>query len=314
MKAKFVAESFREDSDPIADMGIGRIPVIQQWLDSKISWGRIDVKNETTAALRYCIMYDAPDEYIEFLIQSDYPYDKNTVLSICIRAEMLNGKVINYLLENGAKFPSLEEKSMYMDSDITPKILSYTTEERLMLACIMGDFLSFKKLKNSGVQMKMGMFNHLSKNETFARRYTSKEGKGDILQYIRDNINNLEEIFHPRDHKKLERVKMILNLNKSEGNRTYPMGYRTYKILKFIDDGHVSKRQDIIKFIYELNYGKNTWNPLTDGSYYSDSFKPIYRLVDQLSTHKGGVWKLNVDGLAKLKHYENNPKFSGIKN
>lgn len=90
--------------------------------------------------------------------------------------------------------------------------------------------------------------------------------------------------------------------------KDYPNGYKIYRILKYIDEVHPESRKDITKFVYELTFGKDTFNPLTNSSYWTDGFES---LVQPRITIKNGKMYLNEKGKEKLKSAD--AKFAPMK-
>jgi len=302
MRAKFIFEKFTEDSDPIHDMGIGMVQQIKIWLEKQEPWRQANIK-DTTSVLQHLIYNDGPDEFIDFLLDSRNDYDKNKILNWCLNRNRF--EFLDKLLKKGAKFQKLQQKAYYIIK-LNGKLLSFTPEEELIVACKLGDFDKFLELIDDDVKIKIGMINSLFKHDYFYNLNSSTAGMDDILDYLRDNIDKLEEYIHPRDLSKIDKIKKFLNVKKTTGGQKYPRGYKIYRILKIIDENNVDNPKDISKFLYELTYGIGTFNPLLHSHYWKDGINDIVipRVIFQ-----NGKYILNDTGVEKLtklkKKFEN---------
>lgn len=208
---------------------------------------------------------------------------------------------IDKLIKLGAKFDNLTQKAFYIIK-LDGKLASLTPGEEMKFACLIGDFKKFVKLVNKGVQVKIGYINSMMKREYVPYFSINKPGIDKILNYLRDNLDKLDEIIHPKDHSKLEKIKDLLNVKRSGKRYEYPRGYKIYRILKFIDENHPKLKKDVVKFIVELTHGVGTFNPLTDASYWSDGFSIINPRIDV--DDKSGEFRLNAKGKRDLKEME----------
>jgi hypothetical protein len=302
MRAKFVFEKFIEDSDPVHDMGIGMIQQIKIWLEKQLPWRQANIK-DTNSVLQHLIYNDGPDEFIDFLLDTRNDYNKNSILNWCLNRD--KHKFIDKLLKKGAKFQELQKKAYYIIK-LNGKLLSFTPEEELIVACKQGDLDKFLELINDGVKIKIGMINALFKHDYFYNLNQNIPGMDDILDYLRNNIDKIEEYIHPRDLSKIDKIKKFLNVKKTTGGQKYPRGYKIYRILKFVDKDNVNNLKDISKFLYELTYGVGTFNPLLHSHYWQDGIKAI---VKPRVIFQNGKYILNDTGVAKLaklkKKFEN---------
>jgi len=307
MRAKFVFEKFTQDGDPISDMAIGMMREIKKWFEDLKRkddiWSLPNFSN-SNGLLRDLISTYAPKKFIEYVLQRDSDYDKDYVLRLFLQNK-ISLDLVDYVIKKGGKFEDLSFKIQYIK--IGGKLSSLTPEEELTAASRFGNFDDFKKLVNAGVPLKIGMINSVFKKE-WSYKTEAKREYEKIRKFLIDNIDRLEDIVHPRDSKKLDRIKSILLTKKSGNARSYPQGYRIYRILKFVNENKPDTRQKIVKFIFELNYGKDSFNPLLHGSYYSDGFRNM--ICPYLHGDIFG-FKLNNDGKQRLEHYEK--KFSGKK-
>ena len=313
MRAYFVFEKFIEDSDPIADMGIGILQQIKDWIKTLNLWSNPDVNNKQEI-LELCISHGREnpnaDTFIDYLI-SNYNHEisnKDEILRLLLSYH--KHQFIDTLLEQGAEFQTLEDKAFYI-LEIKGKAVSFTPEEKLTVACKAGKFNLFLKCIKSGMKVKIGLINSLFQKPWLYRDFYSSKGQEQIIKYLQDNINNLEEIIHPRDHKKIDKIKTFLEAKISKGTRDYPRGYKIYRLLKFIDENKVVSRKEIVKFLFDISHGEDTFNPLTDSSYWSDNFRTIvYPNLSSRST-VDDTFVLNSHGKAKLQKLDN--RFKGMK-
>jgi hypothetical protein len=217
---------------------------------------------------------------------------------------------MDFLVSCGAKFKNLATKAKYI-LKYHGKYASLTPEEELIIACQIGDFDKFEKCIDDGVKLKIGMVNSLYRPnwefQGIGTTYTNdKQTK--IIEYLKDHIDTLEDIVHPRDLKKLDKIKSYLNINKPH-HQVYPNGYKIYRITKFVDDFHPSSENELVKFAYELSHGKNTFNPLLNSSHWKDGFDAL--LYPFMYIEKDSTFHLNTLGKEKLKKME--AKFGTMK-
>jgi hypothetical protein len=305
MRARFVFEKFTEDSDPIEDMGIGIQYQLEQWLEkNQHSWRRISI-NDTDEILSKLIYAetnekhnkDNLDRFINFLLKSRSNYNKDDILQTCIGYNQY--QFLDFLIERGAKFKDLSSKASYILHD--GKLVSFTPEEEMLIACSDGNYSVFVKMINSGVKLKIGMISAAFKHDVIARYPPDKSEKEKILQFLRDHIDNLEDYIHPRDHKKIDKIKNLLSAKKSLDGKFYPTGYKLYRVLKYINENEVNSSRQIAKLVYELSYGKDTFNPILNGSYWSDSMEGV---KSHTYTDDDGNWVLTDTAKLKLRKLE----------
>ena len=160
MRAKFIFEKFTDESDPIADMGIGMLHKIEEWIKSLHLMYSPPI-SDIDEVLRYCISDNKPitDTFIDYLINHYNNYDKNEALRYCI---FYQRKTIfaDTLIKKGAKFENLSQKAYYV-LGMNGTLASLTPEEKLLIACKIGDFNEFKNCIENGVKLKIGMVNSL---------------------------------------------------------------------------------------------------------------------------------------------------------
>lgn len=307
MRAQFIYEKFTQDSDPVHDLGIGIEHQLKEWIKTKSKghYWKPNIK-DTSDVLRFLIDLSGPEKFIDYLLKNRSDYDKKYFLNYFMhRTSSKYLKFADYLIsEKNANITDLDDKINYVNLGGT--LVSLTPEDHLNIASKEGNFVDFKKLIESGVKLKIGMINSLFKQE-WSYFPGAKNQYEKIKDYLRDNINDLEEIIHPRDLPKLDKIKKYLNIVKPQ-HIEYPRGYKIYRILKYIDEFHPESRKDISKFTYELTYGVNTFNPLTNSSYWTDGFEA---LVQPRITIKGGKMYLNKKGKEKLESAD--AKFGSMK-
>ena len=297
MRARFVLEKFTEDGDPIRDMGIGIMYQIEKWIKGFRLWRYPDI-NDTDDVLQILIANSAPDEYIDYLIHHKQNYDKDKILARCFHSNKKN--FVDDLIKLGAKLKTLEDKAQYI-VELHGKLLTFTPEERLFVACASRNYNEFVKcIEEDGTKLKIGMINSIfnGKYPYATSSFNANPQKDEILDYLRDNIDNLEELVHPSNYKKIDKIKMFLGVKISTERKEYSMGYKTYRLLKFVNDTNPSTTRELSKFIYELTYGPGTFNPLTNGSYWCDGLTAA--LGGKTQPKQDGKMFLNGIGLNKL--------------
>jgi len=301
MKAQFVFEKFLDTTDPIADMGIGIIKEIKDWLESRNLY--IDINNTNDLLFTLFYIKDTPDEFINFLLDTRDDYDKSRTLELCFNYQKY--QFIDKLLQLGVKFNNLEDKAYYV-IELHGKLATLTQDEKMALACKRGDYQKFLELLNDGVKVKIGYINSMIKHEYINYFKVDFYQQDKIINYLKEHIDQLENIIHPKDHNKLNKIRDILSVKKSEKQYSYPVGYKTYRILKFINENKPKSKKDIIKFIVELTYGKGTFNPLTDSNYWSQGFiNIIYPRIKKINLADGTIeYTLNNMGIIDLQRLE----------
>jgi len=314
MRALYVFEKFSDDTDPIEDMEIGMLQEIRDWLNKENKrnyWNYVN-DHDTEKVLIACI-HAHKDEFIEYLINNKDDYDKTDIMSTLLFYEKKVGDYIHFIdeiIKKGGYFKELSQKVRYIEQG--GKLISLTDTEKLLLACIIGNFKDFKKSIDNNVKLTMGMINHL-----FIRNYRYRDNHGLIGQdekekikdYLRNNLDNLEKLVTKGTISKIDKIKRFLGVSESEGVRNYPRGYKIYRILKRAAEEGYDSHSDITRFIYELSYGPNTFNPLVNSSYWSTNFaKMIHPNVRKGSD---GIFRITPVGEIKLKTLKR--KFGNMK-
>ena len=314
MRAKYIFEKFQEESDPIDDMGIGMMAVIENWLKEQHKAGnlwRIPGMADLPDILRILLKRDADETYIWYILKKivSNEYDKDDVLDIFDIVDKYK-KYIDYLLANGAEFNELLNKLAYIKR-LNGTETTLTPHEQLVVAINCGDLDEVKNLIESGVKLTIGMINSVFKhdiswlaNSTSPKNFDYRASleklkidKKEIFYYLQSKSDSLEDILLPRDFKKIEKIKTLLNLNVTGKIFKYPQGYKIYRVLDFINNAHPTKKE-IIKFVTELTYGKGSFNPLTHSSFWTDGFTT---LINPRSDIIDGQYYLNVEGKKRLK-------------
>jgi len=156
MKAKFVFEKFTEDSDPIADLGIGARHLISKWMKEK---GEEDTDNN---ALAECANH-GKTEWVEYLLNRGA--DVHAENDWALRSASYNGhvEVVKLLLNAGA--------------DVHAR-----ADYALRWASGNGHVEVVKLLLNAGADV------HAS--DDLALRWASGNGRTEIVKLLKDHIKN----------------------------------------------------------------------------------------------------------------------------
>jgi len=177
---------------------------------------------------------------------------------------------------------------------LKPKDLS--PQETLQYACTHDDLESFKRALRNGAKFTYSIYRKMETNW----RYNSPS----IKEYLQSNPQIIEEIAAPKD---LEKLKSFFSITPESQHQSYPRGYKQYRVLKYVDDGLATKRMDLIKLIYELGYGPNTFNPLKNASYWSTNYMNVIGQYLK-NVPKGQPLELNNAGKNKLREIQDNFK------
>jgi len=307
MKALFVYEKFVQDSDPIYDMGIGIKKQIEDWLKTIPDYRYPDSPYEL---IDLVISY-GKKQFFDYLLEKRKKILDKYELKLLLDKAIYRGekKMADDLLNMGAKFKTLANKANYLalGNPISNPQLSLTPEQRMIIAANERDFKTFKKLYEKGVKLKIGMINCLyNRNWDYRTNYKQEDL---IKKYLADRIDNIENHIHSRDIKKIDKIKELLNVKPVTDYKKLPHGYKSWAVLKFIDENHPKTRKEIIRYIFELNYGKGSFNPLLHSSYWSTGYQ---RQIGQyIGLNKRGEYELNFNGKAKLK--KGMEKFKNVK-
>jgi hypothetical protein len=186
------------------------------------------------------------------------------------------------------------------------KLVTLTPEEELRIAVNTGNLNKFKKIVESGAKVKIGLINELFKHDYEYGKLKQYGQEEKIKQYLRDS--DLEQIIANKDLKKIDKIKSYLGATKSV-DRQYPHGYKIYRALKFVDKTHPKGAKEILKFIFNLGHGNNSYNPILHGSHWMDGYKALIRPVCDISPD--GTHTLSGLGVAKLARLEK--KFGTMK-
>jgi len=131
----------------------------------------------------------------------------------------------------------------------------------------------------------------------------SYKSKDEFLNYIK--TLDLDKVTEPKDRKK---IKGIFNLDSTQEHRSYPRAYKQYRVLKYIKEKKVTQRQQLIKLIFELGYGPNTFHPISDRGYWSANYMNV--IGKYYDKDEDGRFVLNNDG--KEKYRELHKKFKNM--
>jgi len=85
-----------------------------------------------------------------------------------------------------------------------------------------------------------------------------------------------------------------------------PIGYMTYRILKFVSEHPEGiRRKDLIKMIFDIKYEDTliTYDTSKHSRFYSSFFSNT-NLLNKTGKGNNAKWYINANGLDKLKYYE----------
>jgi len=128
-------------------------------------------------------------------------------------------------------------------------IVGYEGDPTTLLdfACKTADIPLFEKaLKEGATHLK---YSTLRDSQDFHK----------MVNYIKNHEELLKLFKKPKE---IEKIKNFFNLKEPKNTGKFPSGYKSYKILKYVDEDEVYKLRQLTKFIYELNFGEDTFNPL----------------------------------------------------
>jgi len=168
------------------------------------------------------------------------------------------------------------------------------------------DWSDFEQIHLDKIKIEIAVFNKSLENFKDAIESGSKisykvlrlildeyRHRDEFLNYIQ--TLDLDKVTEPKDRKK---IKDIFNLDSPQEHRSYPRAYKQYRVLKYIKERKVTQRQQLIKLIYELGYGPNTFHPINDRGYWSANYHNVIgRYYDKVD----GKFVLNDEGKEKLK-------------
>lgn len=173
--------------------------------------------------------------------------------------------------------------------------LTTNPDKKLNLAAQYGDLNYFKEIIKQGGRVSFALVKKLSNDYHYNRAK-------DILEYVKQNIDSIVK------EEDLEKVHDALDA-KDQPYKSYPKGYKQYRVLKYINDNKVNRRLELIKLIYEMGYGPGSFNEIRSASYWSASFRQI--IGQYYNVGDDGFFELNDAGRDKLR--ELSAKFAGKK-
>ena len=157
-----------------------------------------------------------------------------------------------------------------------------------------GDLYTFFKTIDKGAKITYSLLRKIM-------NFYSDSKSALFIDYLKNN-EDLKKISAPED---FEKINAVLNLNKPGKLRSYPPLYKPYRVLKYVDEQYkkktpIKRRLDLVKLIYELGYGPNTYNELSDDTaYWSHSYTDS--IGQYLSKDEKGGFYLNDKGKMYLK-------------
>lgn len=158
-------------------------------------------------------------------------------------------------------------------------------------------FKLFKEALEKGAKLNISIFKEIKDKAKY---------DNDYKKWVDFIIKGKKEFFNPKSLKMIE--DRYLNLSPELPARSYPKGYMQYRALKLINDQRIDKRSDIIKLLYELRYGPNTYNPTDNSGYWSTSYPKIIKQF--YNVLPSGRFQLRREGRAKLAALHN--KFTNM--
>jgi len=166
--------------------------------------------------------------------------------------------------------------------------LTTNPDKKLSLAAQYGDVKYFDEIIKEGGRVSFALLKKLT-NDYHYNRATN------ILQYVSQHI---DEVSKKED---LEKIHDALDA-KDQEYKSYPKGYKQYRVLKYINDNKITRRLDLIKLIYELGYGSGSFNEIKSASYWSANYRQI--IGQYYDVGDDGVFELNENGRDKLQELE----------
>lgn len=163
-----------------------------------------------------------------------------------------------------------------------------TQKQKAAWAIFKGDPKSLEKAFEDGAKLSYGLLRKIYTGWSY-----------DLVNFLK-NYKNIDSILIPKD---AEKIKYVLNI-KPMSYKKYPRFYKQYRVLKHINDNIITKRYQLIKLIYELGYGPNSYNPLEDTGYWSTNY---HQTIGQYYAPviKGRKFILNSVGRKKLNILHN---------
>jgi hypothetical protein len=171
--------------------------------------------------------------------------------------------------------------------------LTTNPHRKLDLAAKFGFLPFFREIIDKGGRVSFNLLKKLTNDYEY-------QHSEEILDYVKNNIDVVA--------KEEDRQKIHYALGASDQEyRSYPKGYKQYRVLKYINEHPVTRRLDLIKFIYEMGYGPGSFNEIRSSSYWSNGFNQI--IGQYYDVNDDGIFVLNREGVSKLRELES--KFAG---
>jgi len=167
--------------------------------------------------------------------------------------------------------------------------LTTNPDKKLNLAAQYGDLNYFKEIVDQGGRASFNLLKKLTGDYHYSRSTKT------IYPYV---VDNLDYIMKKEDLQKAQDAVYAID----QPYKSYPKGYKQYRVLKYINDNKVTRRLELIKLIYEMGYGPGSFNEIKSASYWSASFRQI--IGQYYDADENGVFKLNDSGLDKLHELE----------
>jgi len=167
--------------------------------------------------------------------------------------------------------------------------LTTNPDKKLSLAAQFGDLDYFIDILNQGGRVSFNLLRKLNGDYHYYR------STGTIYPYVAENLDSVMK------EEDLQKAHDALDA-KDQEYKSYPKGYKQYRVLKYINDNKVTRRLELIKLIYELGYGPGSFNEIKSASYWSANYRQI--IGQYYDVGDDGVFELNEDGRDKLQELE----------
>jgi len=301
MQAKFVYESIldllkpkseKEIEDAIKNLHpdellkIGLNTNLPDFVDKAIEKGALNLLyDEWTLSRLYShknLFKPKSEKEIDDLINN---LDPRVMLKLAINHSCFK-HLINKAIEKGGFNLLNQDESFDIFNRLSYiDIKNLNPQKLLIYAVIKDDLWLFKKAIDDGAKISTRIF---------------KEIRIDISNYLKRNKHIIKNI--AENEKVIKIIEKVLNLDtvasKSE-YRKFPKGFKQYYALKYVNEHKVKTRTEIIKVIFEMGYGKNTFNPQKNASWWSTSY---YVMIGQyLNKDQNNNFILNNIGKEKLR-------------
>ena len=164
MRAKYINEAFKDESDPIHDMGIGTDKVIRDWLETIGDFKNYPRLNNW---IWICIKHNKP-EYADYLLKKhphtmDVHMDDDNPMNWAIFNN--NSESVRVLLDNGASIKRAKEELANAISKAKKKkeVLGGDQTNYSKIKKIIHEYILNAKLRYQFIQSIISFINYLEK-------------------------------------------------------------------------------------------------------------------------------------------------------